>query len=261
MRAAALAARLARTRLPLPERAPRVAPAQPGAPRRARSLRSGAAMAAAAGPSGTQVTRLVARSRALRACAAVAAVALFLKLPARRSAARSPPQPAHTNRLAREESPYLRQHAHNPVDWYPWCALAAARTHGNSAPRSRGSRHAAHCRRRAVYPRAPPPRARTHCWRDTAPRVCGLPRRRAAASLVAACRGEEAFAKARREDKPIFLSVGYSTCHWCHVMEHESFESDAVAELLNHEFVSIKVVRCPRPRALRLRCGASAAVC
>jgi len=83
------------------------------------------------------------------------------------------------NRLAREKSPYLLQHAHNPVDWFPW--------------------------------------------------------------------GEEAFAKARAEDKPIFLSVGYSTCHWCHVMEHESFESTAIAAFLNEHFVSIKVDREERP--------------
>jgi len=83
------------------------------------------------------------------------------------------------NRLAREKSPYLLQHAHNPVDWFPW--------------------------------------------------------------------GEEAFAKARKEDKPIFLSIGYSTCHWCHVMEHESFESAAIAAFLNENFVSIKVDREERP--------------
>jgi uncharacterized protein YyaL (SSP411 family) len=83
------------------------------------------------------------------------------------------------NRLARERSPYLLQHADNPVDWYPW--------------------------------------------------------------------GEEAFEKARRENKPIFLSIGYSTCHWCHVMEHESFESQAIAEALNADFVSIKVDREERP--------------
>jgi uncharacterized protein len=92
------------------------------------------------------------------------------------------PTPAaseHTNRLAHEKSPYLLQHAHNPVDWYPW--------------------------------------------------------------------GEEAFAKARRENKPIFLSVGYSTCHWCHVMAHESFESEEVAAIMNREFVNIKVDREERP--------------
>ncbi len=83
------------------------------------------------------------------------------------------------NRLAGEKSPYLRQHARNPVEWYPW--------------------------------------------------------------------GEEAFAKARAEDKPIFLSVGYSTCHWCHVMEHESFESAAIAAYLAQHFVSIKVDREERP--------------
>jgi len=85
----------------------------------------------------------------------------------------------HTNRLAKEKSPYLLQHAHNPVDWYPW--------------------------------------------------------------------GEEAFEKARLEHKPIFLSIGYSTCHWCHVMERESFESESVAELLNANFISIKVDREERP--------------
>jgi uncharacterized protein YyaL (SSP411 family) len=85
----------------------------------------------------------------------------------------------HTNRLAHEKSPYLLQHAHNPVDWYPW--------------------------------------------------------------------GEEAFAKARRENRPIFLSVGYSTCHWCHVMEHESFENEQIAAIMNREFVNIKVDREERP--------------
>ncbi len=83
------------------------------------------------------------------------------------------------NRLSLETSPYLRQHAENPVDWYPW--------------------------------------------------------------------GDEAFEKARREDKPIFLSVGYSACHWCHVMEHESFENEATAALMNEHFVSVKVDREERP--------------
>jgi hypothetical protein len=83
------------------------------------------------------------------------------------------------NRLIHEKSPYLLQHAHNPVDWHPW--------------------------------------------------------------------GDEAFAKAEAENKPVFLSVGYSTCHWCHVMERESFESDAVAAVLNQHFVSIKVDREERP--------------
>jgi hypothetical protein len=91
----------------------------------------------------------------------------------------APSRSEHTNRLAHEKSPYLLQHAHNPVDWYPW--------------------------------------------------------------------GEEAFAKARRENKPIFLSVGYSTCHWCHVMAHESFESEEVAAMMNREFVNIKVDREERP--------------
>jgi len=84
-----------------------------------------------------------------------------------------------TNRLAKETSPYLLQHAHNPVDWYPW--------------------------------------------------------------------GDEAFARARTEDRPVFLSIGYSACHWCHVMERESFESDDIAAVLNENFVSIKVDREERP--------------
>ena len=94
----------------------------------------------------------------------------------------TPTKPAHarhTNRLAREKSPYLLQHQHNPVDWFAW--------------------------------------------------------------------GDEAFAKARKENKPIFLSIGYSTCHWCHVMERESFESEEVARFLNQHFVSIKVDREERP--------------
>lgn len=85
----------------------------------------------------------------------------------------------HVNHLANEKSPYLLQHAHNPIDWYPW--------------------------------------------------------------------GEEAFAKAKEEDKPIFFSCGYSTCHWCHVMERESFEDKEVAEVLNQHFVAIKVDREERP--------------
>jgi uncharacterized protein YyaL (SSP411 family) len=95
------------------------------------------------------------------------------------SADRTPARSEHTNRLSHEKSPYLLQHAHNPVDWYAW--------------------------------------------------------------------GEEAFAKARRENKPIFLSVGYSTCHWCHVMAHESFENEEVAAIMNREFVNIKVDREERP--------------
>ena len=83
------------------------------------------------------------------------------------------------NRLSREKSPYLLQHADNPVDWYPW--------------------------------------------------------------------SEEAFAKARQENKPIFLSIGYSTCHWCHVMAHEEFEKKDVAAIMNREFVNIKVDREERP--------------
>lgn len=88
-------------------------------------------------------------------------------------------EPRYTNRLILEDSPYLLQHAHNPVDWYAW--------------------------------------------------------------------GDEAFAKAVREDKPVFLSIGYSTCHWCHVMEEESFDDKEVAEMLNRYFVAIKVDREQRP--------------
>ncbi|MHC5011270.1 MAG: thioredoxin domain-containing protein [Planctomycetota bacterium] len=91
----------------------------------------------------------------------------------------APGGPVRKNRLAKERSPYLRQHATNPVDWYPW--------------------------------------------------------------------GEEALARARREQKPIFLSVGYAACHWCHVMEHESFEDEATAALLNDAYVCVKVDREERP--------------
>lgn len=87
--------------------------------------------------------------------------------------------PKHTNRLVDETSPYLLQHKHNPVDWYPW--------------------------------------------------------------------GTEALQKAKDESKPIFLSIGYAACHWCHVMEHESFEDESVAAVLNEHFVSIKVDREERP--------------
>jgi len=85
----------------------------------------------------------------------------------------------HTNRLIHETSPYLLQHAHNPVDWYPW--------------------------------------------------------------------GEEAISRARKEDKPILLSIGYSACHWCHVMERESFENEDIARIMNERFINIKVDREERP--------------
>ncbi|HSB06477.1 MAG TPA: thioredoxin domain-containing protein, partial [Thermodesulfobacteriota bacterium] len=85
----------------------------------------------------------------------------------------------HTNRLFHETSPYLLQHAHNPVDWYPW--------------------------------------------------------------------GEEAISRAKKEDKPILLSIGYSSCHWCHVMEKESFENEAIAKIMNERFINIKVDREERP--------------
>ncbi len=85
----------------------------------------------------------------------------------------------YTNRLIHETSPYLLQHAHNPVEWFPW--------------------------------------------------------------------GSEAFEKARAENKPVVLSIGYSACHWCHVMEHESFEDERIAAVMNEHFVSIKVDREERP--------------
>ena len=84
-----------------------------------------------------------------------------------------------TNRLINEKSPYLLQHAHNPVDWYPW--------------------------------------------------------------------GEEAFEVAKKTQKPILLSVGYSTCHWCHVMERESFEDKEIAKIMNEHFVCVKLDREERP--------------
>jgi len=86
----------------------------------------------------------------------------------------------HSNALINEDSPYLQQHVHNPVNWYPW--------------------------------------------------------------------GKEAFEKAKKENKLIFLSIGYSTCHWCHVMEEESFKNEVVAKLLNDEYVSIKVDREEYPQ-------------
>ncbi|MCL6589878.1 MAG: thioredoxin domain-containing protein [Firmicutes bacterium] len=89
------------------------------------------------------------------------------------------PETKYTNRLIRETSPYLLQHAHNPVDWYPW--------------------------------------------------------------------GEEAFTEAKRRDIPLLVSIGYSACHWCHVMERESFENEAIAELMNRYFINIKVDREERP--------------
>lgn len=90
-----------------------------------------------------------------------------------------PPNDMFINRLVNETSPYLLQHAHNPVDWYPW--------------------------------------------------------------------GEEALQKAKQEDKPILVSIGYSACHWCHVMEHESFEDEATAAIMNEHFVNIKIDREERP--------------
>src|SRR5690349_25045062 len=94
----------------------------------------------------------------------------------------------HTNRLAGETSPYLLQHAHNPVDWWPW--------------------------------------------------------------------GPEALTRAKLLDRPIFLSIGYAACHWCHVMERESFEHEPTAQFLNDHFVSIKVDREERPDLDQVYMGA-----
>ena len=110
---------------------------------------------------------------------AVLLISLGLGLGGVAMSAVSEAAPAYTNRLIDSNSPYLQQHAHNPVDWYQW--------------------------------------------------------------------GDEARDKARREGKPIFLSIGYSACHWCHVMAHESFEDPRIAEILNREFVCIKVDREERP--------------
>src|SRR5438045_4190518 len=105
--------------------------------------------------------------------------ATMLLLPLSLAAAEPKKEPGPANRLARESSPYLRQHMHNPVDWYPW--------------------------------------------------------------------GPEAFERAKRERKPVFLSIGYAACHWCHVMEHESFEDETAAAALNAAFVCVKVDREERP--------------
>src|SRR5687768_18358647 len=104
--------------------------------------------------------------------------------PPRRRATSVPPSPLRNppdlaNRLANETSPYLLQHAHNPVDWHPW--------------------------------------------------------------------GDEALARAKAEDKPILVSIGYAACHWCHVMERESFEDPQVAAVMNQHFVPVKVDREERP--------------
>src|SRR5207249_4729175 len=112
-------------------------------------------------------------------CVTLAAIVLAA-LPVR--ADQPPPtssEKKHTNRLARETSPYLLQHAHNPVDWYSW--------------------------------------------------------------------GPEPFARAKKEGKLVFLSIGYSSCYWCHVMERESFNNEEVAKILNKHFVCIKVDREERP--------------
>jgi len=108
----------------------------------------------------------------------IVAVAIYA-LPGDKKMSTTAAEHKHTNRLINESSPYLLQHAHNPVDWYPW--------------------------------------------------------------------GPEAFERAKSEDKPIFLSIGYSTCHWCHVMERESFENERIAGIMNDNFVCIKVDREQRP--------------
>src|SRR5262245_32157916 len=117
-----------------------------------------------------------------RALAGLSALLFGLPLPAEPGLAggkKKGDKPRFTNRLAREMSPYLLMHAHNPVDWYPW--------------------------------------------------------------------GPEVFAKAKKENKLIFLSIGYSSCYWCHVMERQVFENETIAAYLNEHFVSVKVDREERP--------------
>ena len=110
---------------------------------------------------------------------ALVCIVMVLCMQVKGHGAEEPNKELGQNHLAGEKSPYLIQHAANPVDWYPW--------------------------------------------------------------------GEVAFAKAGKENKPILLSIGYSTCHWCHVMERESFENEEIAQYLNEHFVSIKVDREERP--------------
>ena len=132
-------------------------------------------------------SRFTASRRRITRCVVAGILCLLVALMARGQETRPTSGPAsrptsragRENRLGKEKSPYLLQHAGNPVEWYPW--------------------------------------------------------------------GEEAFLKARKEGKPIFLSVGYSTCHWCHVMERESFENEEVAKLINEWFVAVKVDREERP--------------
>src|ERR1044071_9581152 len=109
-----------------------------------------------------------------------------------RAMADAHPEPKHTNRLASETSPYLLQHAHNPVDWFPW--------------------------------------------------------------------GPEALTRARLLDRPIFLSIGYAACHWCHVMERESFEDEETAAFLNARFIAIKVDREEQPDLDQIYMGAGQAL-
>jgi uncharacterized protein YyaL (SSP411 family) len=143
-----------------------------------RARREGLARGAAPRDDGTMRT-----VRRWRACArgllALASLVAARASPAQDPSVQPPPAQPPSNRLAKEASPYLRQHQHNPVDWYPW--------------------------------------------------------------------GPEALARAKKEDKPIFLSIGYSACHWCHVMAAESFSDPAIAALLNANFVCIKVDREERP--------------
>ena len=122
--------------------------------------------------------------RSRRRLTALLGLSLWITTPSawcgeRQTDAPAKARPAYTNHLAKEKSPYLQLHAHNPVDWYPW--------------------------------------------------------------------GDEAFRKAKEENKPIFLSIGYATCHWCHVMEQESFSDPLIGEMMNATFVSIKVDREERP--------------
>jgi uncharacterized protein YyaL (SSP411 family) len=120
----------------------------------------------------------------LKPCVAISILLLCFAPASPQDAPKGTPKPMHTNRLSQEKSPYLLQHAHNPVDWRPW--------------------------------------------------------------------GKEAFEESKKTNRPIFLSIGYSTCHWCHVMERESFENEAIAKILNDNFVCIKVDREERPDVDRI---------
>ncbi|CAI5527501.1 unnamed protein product [Closterium sp. Naga37s-1] len=145
----------------------------------------------------------------------------------------------YTNRLAKEQSPYLLQHAHNPVHIYPSLPRTLSSPPHTSPPRTLSS-----------PPHSSPPRTLSSVSVGRGGVYTGAGGGQADIPVSGVDWypwGEEAFARAREEGKLIFLSVGYSTCHWCHVMEVESFERDDVADVMNDGFVNIKVDREERP--------------